>query len=529
MSKRLTLATAAALLAALGLVPVLAMVADTFYVDGALSLTAYEALFSSASQLASMGRSMLLSLLTTLLATAVGVPLGLLLGKTDLPLRRTLATLFTVPLLMPPYVLATAWSAVLGQSGWVSRAVAPTTAGFLFSGLFGLYGCVGVLFTAFMPVVMLLTITHAASIDPRWEDAARLVSRWPRLLWRITLPLTAPSILFAAILVFLLTFGETGVPSLLRYRVYPVETLIQFAAFYDFGAATAAAMPMLLATLALLVLEYRWLHDRVLTLRAAARGTQRTQMALGRWRVPAFAVVSTSALLGVLLPLAVLVDQAASLSAYVDALARASDAILRSLAFAAIGATLLTVLGFFCGYLVSNRTLAIWRGVDYLALFLFTLPGTVIGIGLIRFWNSPLTNAIYGTAAIVIIGYLAQYAVLPIRITAAILGSIPSSLEQAARVAGASWFMTLRHVTAPLAKRGLLAAWLIGYVFCLRDVGTSIIVYPPGSDTLPVYILTSMANGQPSTVAALCVILIAITLLPLGVAAHWVARRAALP
>jgi iron(III) transport system permease protein len=76
----------------------------------------------------------------------------------------------------------------------------------------------------------------------------------------------------------------------------------------------------------------------------------------------------------------------------------------------------------------------------------------------------------------------------------------------------------------PLARRGLIAIWIIGYVFCLRDLGVSIVVYPPGSDTLPVRILTLMANGTPSLIAALCVILTVVTLLPVGAVALWSGR-----
>ena len=81
--------------------------------------------------------------------------------------------------------------------------------------------------------------------------------------------------------------------------------------------------------------------------------------------------------------------------------------------------------------------------------------------------------------------------------------------------------MTLRQVVLPLARRGLVAVWVIAYVFCLRDLGVSMVVYPPGLDTLPVRILTLMANGAPSLIAALCIILIAVTLLPLGAVALW--------
>jgi iron(III) transport system permease protein len=87
-----------------------------------------------------------------------------------------------------------------------------------------------------MPVVMLLTIAYLGTVNPRLEQAGLLMSRWPSVLWRITLPLIAPAILFPAVLVFLLTLGEVGVPTFLRYPVYTVEILTQFAAFYDFGA-----------------------------------------------------------------------------------------------------------------------------------------------------------------------------------------------------------------------------------------------------------------------------------------------------
>jgi iron(III) transport system permease protein len=522
VEKRLTLAVAALALAVIGLLPVLMIVASTFYAAGEFSLTPYQTLLASSNQLAQlMGRSVLLSLSVTFLAMIAGTALGVLLGKTDLPLRGAFTMFLTLPLLVPPYVIAVAWFTVLGSTGWKGRF---TTSDFLSSAFFGFYGCIGALSTAFMPVVMLLTIAFLGTVNPRLEQAGLLMSRWPGVLWRITLPLIAPAILFAAVLVFLLTLGEVGVPTFLRYPVYPVEILTQFAAFYDFSAATAAAIPMLIITVMILVLEIRLLHTSVLELSAATFGGQNAPIELGRWRLPLFGLALVWTLVTVALPIAVLVVQSASLSAFADAFSRASDSILRSVVFAAIGATLLTLLGFCCGYLIHNRTLPLWRSIDALALFLFTLPGTVIGIGLISLWNRPITNAIYGTPAIIILGYLAQYAVLPTRMTAAILQRIPPSLEQAAQLCGASWFMTLRHIVAPLAKRGLIGAWIIAYIFCLRDLGITLVVYPPGFDTLPVRILTLMANGAPSLISALCVILIAVTLVPLFVGALWQKR-----
>jgi iron(III) transport system permease protein len=104
---------------------------------------------------------------------------------------------------------------------------------------------------------------------------------------------------------------------------------------------------------------------------------------------------------------------------------------------------------------------------------------------------------------------------------AASLQRIPPSLERAAELSGASWFMTSRAIVAPMAKRGLMATWIIAYIFCLRDVGITMVVYPPGSDTLPIRTLTLMANGAPGLISDLCVILIMAMLLPLLMAVLW--------
>ncbi len=228
-----------------------------------------------------------------------------------------------------------------------------------------------------------------------------------------------------------------------------------------------------------------------------------------------FITVGLFCFLIVIMPILVLVAQSAHLSAYVEAFGRAEDSLLRSMAYAAAGASLLVLLGFFSGYLIHTRALPFWRGVDSITIFLFALPGTVIGIGLISLWNRPWTNFIYATPAIIILGYLARYTALTSRITVSALGLIPPSMEEAAQIAGAGWPRRMAIIVAPMTKTGLALGWLVGYIFCLRDMGITMMVYPPGHDTLPVRIFTLMANGSPELIAALCVLMISATLLPL--------------
>lgn len=497
------------------------MIARSFFVDGRLGTEAYVALFASSQRLLPwFGNSLLLASLVSLFATIIGAPLGVLLARTDLPWRGVFAVLFALPFFVPPYVIAAAWFAALDPSGSIGRLLPEGASEFLSSTLFGLSGCVGSLTMSFTPIVMLLTMAYISAVNPRLEQAGLLASRWPNVLWRITLPLIAPAIVFASMLVFLLTLGEVGVPTFLRYPVYPTEVLTQFAAFYDFSAATVAALPLLLVAATVLTLEKSLQRTSSATISASMNAPNAT-IVLARWRLPLLWVVSLWMFATVITPFAALLGQAASLDVLAQAFARAGDSILRSIVFASIGATFLTLIGFFCGYLIHHKALAIWRSVDALTLFLFTLPGTVVGVGLISLWNHPSTNVIYATPAIVILGFLAQYALIPMRMTAAVLQRIPSSLENAAELAGAGWFTILGEIIAPIAKRGLIATWTICYIFCVRDLGIAMVVYPPGSDTLTVRIMTLMANGAPSLIAALCLILIIVTLAPLLAAVIW--------
>src|SRR5262245_7971390 len=282
------------------------MLKETLIADGRFSLDAYSALLASSDHLVLlMSHSLQLAFLTASLSTLLGVPLGVVLGKTDIPWRGALTLLFAAPLVVPSYVLAVAWFSIVGRTGLLGGVLPDVWSREIAAAFFGLFGCTFVLTSAFMPIAMLLTIAFLRNVNPALENAARLVSAWPGVLARITLPLVAPAIAFAAVLIFLLSLGEIGVPMYLRFPVYPVETLTQFAAFYDLRAATVTSAPLLLVTLAVLGLQTR-LHKRVLQLgRRTPRG-EAAQIALGAWRLPLFVLVLALAAVAVALPLGVL-------------------------------------------------------------------------------------------------------------------------------------------------------------------------------------------------------------------------------
>ena len=207
MTKRVFLVAIVLLFLIVGPLPVLSMLVKSVTVDGHLSLAAYRGLLASSHQWLLMGHSWALALLVTLLTLGCGVPLGILLGKTKLPFRRGFTALFAIPLLIPPYILAVSWADLLGQEGIAAHLFSAGVIREISSLLFGLPGCVMILFSIFLPIPILLTMISLRAINPRLEEAGRLFAGWGGVMKSVILPLILPGILFAGMLVFLLSFG----------------------------------------------------------------------------------------------------------------------------------------------------------------------------------------------------------------------------------------------------------------------------------------------------------------------------------
>jgi len=516
MTKRLTLYITILLLIVIGLAPVISMFIKSLFVGGEFSLKNYGTLFQSDREWKLLFNSLSLAGATTLITVLSGVPLGTLLIKTDLPLKRLFTVLFVIPLIIPSYILAIAWFYCLGRSGTLARIFDADVGIFTSSLLFGLPGTLFVMVSVLLPIVIILTMTYLRIVNPNLEEVAILHGSWPMVLRKITIPLISPGIALAALIVFILTLGEFGVPSFLRFDVYSVESFTMFSAFYDFNTATAAAMPLGIITVIVLIIERIFLRKKTFIFRAMGSEKRMIIVPLGRAKPFFMAAVSILAFILVIIPLGVLLHKSVSVSAYTEAFIHSIGSIMRSLLYASIGATCLVIFGFFLGYLLERKALRLSYAADSIAIFLFALPGAVIGIGLSGLWNTPETNFIYASMGIIIFGYIAQYTALGGRIMAATFAHVPHSMEEAAQNAVAGWFRRLSGILIPLAKRGMVATWFVCFIFCLRDIGITMMVYPPAHDTLPVRIFTLMANSPDDVISALCMIMIMITLLPLG-------------
>ncbi len=479
------------------------MIVESFRANGTFTLSDYRQLVSTTRLWSLLWNSILLAAATTGICGAIGVPAGILFAKTNLPMKTAFLWLLTTPFVLPPYFIALAWARLAQRTGLE-----------ISEWLFGFNGCVIVLATVFLPITILLTFTAASNVDRRLEEAARLVCEWPGVLRRITVPLSAPGIVFSLILVFLLAIGEFSVPSFLRYPVMPVLSFTEFAASYNFGAATAAAAPLAGIALLGVIAEIRLLRGKHYAFRSSGN---KVVIPLGRWKAPLTAVTAVFCFGLVALPMGALFTDAFSASAMRQAFALAEASLARSLLYSAIAATVLMALGFLFGYFMRGGKR---RFLNAATLALFAVPGTVLSIALVRFWNTPATGFIYASPALLMLGYTAQYCAVTTRLSLSGLLLIPASFEEAACLSGASWMRRLCRISIPLSVRTLVCGWLAGYLLCLRDVPIALMTAPPGADMLPARILTLMANGSMPVIDAICLIMAAASLVPLAVLAR---------
>ena len=446
-----------------------------------------------------LARTLALAVTVTLGALAVGVPMGAMLARANIAGRRVALLLHLFPVSLPPFLLAFGWFHLLGREGLVGS---PMTS----SLLFGPLGVVGTLTLAFAPIISALTVLGTDGVEPSLSEAARTAASPLRTLTHIVLPLAWPAIAFGALIVFALSLSEIGVPMFLRVRTYPAAVFARLAGVAQApGEAAALVAPLLLIGIALLFIDRRLLGRRSF----AALGLRSRHVApAGRADLIPTALVWAVCALTVL-PLVGLASEAGA-RGLLGVGAWLGPSLSTSRRVSACAASALVAAGLVTGPAVARGH----RGAaprDAVAFLTFLTPSAALALGLIATWNRPFSQGIYATPAILVVGLFARYVVVGGRTLGAVFHGSPRRYEDAAATFGAGYLRRLRHILVPMHWRGLLGAWLVAFVFCMRDLDTVVSFYPPGSEPLPVRIFTLEANGPEHVVAGLSLVQVAAT------------------
>lgn len=469
---------------------------------------------------------------TTVLAVLAGYGLALALAP-GVPGRALLERLVVMPLYLTPLLTAMGWDWLASPHGGLINLVLRAVWG---NGLsinaVTPAGAIAVSALATAPLPFLLISDALRGIDAALTEAARVHGATAGMVFRrIVLPLLAPAGLASSVLVFVQAIGLFSVPAVLGMPAgFDVATtqIYQLLETYPprIGDATSWGL-MLLAIAAALTFGHSALLSRrsFVTItgkafRPAPRSSKarRLRASIG-WLYVTLATV---------LPLAALL-WAASVAFLTSKLKlmhfsaqhfeyilfhypKTWPAVTNSIILGVLTATLVTLLGFAVSWTIERTRQRGRALLDQLSMMPLSMPAMVFALGLLWVYvRIPLP--IYGTLGILLIAFVTQCLPYGVRATGAALRQQHPELEEAARVSGASWWHAMRQVTLPLTRPALIATWLLLFIMAMQEVSSSILLYSSRSVVLPVAIFDLWQNGNPSDVAALGIIQLAVSFL----------------
>jgi len=525
--------------------PLLSLLWGSIAGEGGLTLGYFARAVSSRLYLRALLNSLELGAWVGLLSIAIGVPLAWAVARTNLPAKGFVRLTASLAYISPPFLIAIAYVNLFSPNAGLINSFLRDVLGApaLTFNIFSMAGLVLVTVPHTFPFVYLLAVSALSSVDASFEESAQILGAGKlRTAFSITGPLVAPSILSGALIAFvnaIALFGSQAIVGL-PARLFTLPTRIY--ALFDFppqyGLASALSLILVAITVAALYLQRAYLARRsYVTL--AGKGVRPQLIDLGGWRWALLGFCAFVFLVAILLPYGALIAVSLSKSwglAFWQNLTLANfkfvlfeydvtqRAIVNSLILAALAASLAALLGAIIGWIDLRTRLPGRTFLDYVSLVPLGLPGIVMAVALIQFWLK-MPVPLYGTLAILLLAYTARYIPLGVRAAYSALRQIDPSLEESARILGASWAYTWREVTLPLIRPGLLAGWILVFVPAIQELSASILLFSSKSITLAVAVYNLYENGYIEPVAALALINVAIIGAAIGLARRLGAGR----
>jgi iron(III) transport system permease protein len=451
-------------------------------------------------------RSLGLAAAVTVAAVAIAVPLAWLTVRSDLPGRRTWATLATLPLVIPSYIGAYLFVSALGPRGALADLL-----GVRLPSIYGFAGAFIVLTLFTYPLVLIPLRSALRRMDPSLEEAARVMGRGQREVFRtVVLPQLAPAIGAGGVLVALYALSDFGAVSIMRFNSFTRDIYIAYQS--GFGRTEAAALGLVLVLVMLVLFA---VYARVRNARALHRSTPGTPrplepVRLGRWRWPALAFCSGVVGVALVLPVGVLgywATKQISSGLEVDALMTNMGHSLLAAACAALAAGLAAIVVALLSVRYPSYVTRIVERVGYAG---YALPGIVVALALV-FFTTRVALPLYQTLAVLVFALAIHYLPLAVSPISTSLLQVPPRLEEAARGLGRSPMAVFRTITTPLVTSGVLGGAALVFLHALKELPATLLLAPIGFDTLAtdVWRQTSFGFFEASAIPALLLLLIA--------------------
>jgi iron(III) transport system permease protein len=518
-------------------VPVLLILWTALFVDGSLNTRDILKVLSQPETYEALKNSLIIAAGVTFFSTIIGVFFAWLVSRTDLPLKETMKVLFLVPFMLPSFIGALAWKMLLSpRAGYINKYLSDLFG--LDGSLFNIYSLSGIIAVETMylfPFVFIQVAGALERMDPTLEESARISGAGLLTITRkITLPLMTPSIAAGALLVALYSLAHFGVPAILGTErgIYNIPTKIYEQIYQSGGSFVAIRTGTILSSI-LVIAAGLILYIQNLVLKAgrfqviAGKSMRPLLLKLRGLKIPLLLFSILYIFITVILP-TVTIFLVGSLKTYGVSFTlenmsltnlkyilfqwkMTKDAIWNSL-YLSLGAAFVTMI---VGTLISYTIVKIKvRGrfiLEFLGLLPFSVPGTVIAIGVILMWSGKFGINLYNTAWIIFIAYIARYMAFSLKSNSAALEQVSDSLEEAARACGATHWQSLKDIVIPLIKPGMVAAFFLIFLPALRELTTSILLYGPTTRTIGVAIYALNEDGETvyaATLASVALVII---------------------
>jgi iron(III) transport system permease protein len=499
------------------------------------ALPRYADFFTSSIHLRTLRNTIVLGALVGAVGTAIGFLFAYVQTRLDVPFKRVLHIIALIPIVSPPFAVATATIVLYGRSGIISNQLLG-----LEYDIYGLDGLVLVLSLSLFPVGYMGLLGMMRALDPAMEESAMIMgaSRW-QIFRTIQMPLLAPGLVAPFLLLFVEAIADLANPLVLGgdYNVLASQAYIAVNGNYDLPGAAVYSVILLMPAVGLYLVQRYWLSRKVRTT-VSGKPSGSVHLLTGWSRWPIYGVTWLIAAVIVSLYGTVVVgafvrlfgvNNTLTLDHFRYVFTRGREALLDTSTLAVIATPIAGALGMVMAWLIVRHLGRFGGLLDFGGMLGVAVPGTVLGIGYLLAYRLGLYvgpievlpalvggSTIAGGAVAILLAYVTRSVPGGLRTANASLSQLDGSIEEASTSLGAKPFQTFRWVTLPLIRPSLLAGLSYSFARCMTSVSTIVLLVTPETRIITSQILSAADSGRYGIAFAYCTVLIAIVLAVFG-------------
>jgi iron(III) transport system permease protein len=497
--------------------PLLEAIRLSFMKNGQFSFETWKESLSP-NYLVALWGSLRLGVMTATISTIVGYMFAFLIERTSFKKKKIMSTLATMPVISPPFSLSLSIILLFGNNGLISKKLFN-----LSTSIYGLGGLTLVEVIGMFPIAFMTISGVLRQIDSTVEDASLDLSatRW-QTFKAITLPLSAPGIVSAWLLVFTNSLADFANPLLLSgdYRVLSTEAYMMVTGRSNLGSGAALSFLLLMPTLTAFLVQRVWVAKKSYVTVTGKPSTNLTELTNKPVRVALETVswVAIGFIVGLYLTIIAGcfvknwgIDYSFTLVNWGEALSRGWTSIRDTVTLAAIATPIAGLLAMMASMLIVRKKFPGKRLLETLIMTPYAIPGTLIGISYILAFNKePLL--LVGTGAIIVINYIIRE--LPVGVENGItaLHQIDPAIEESAADLGADVPTIFRTIVLPLIRPAFLSSMSYTFVRSMTAVSAIIFLISARWNHLTVLIFNFSENLRFGLASVLSTILIVIVL-----------------